>query len=156
MGITEMRTRYGSRAHEILVPFPIELPLSNVEVNIPQRGEKRKLLELSLMNVKQYRFDRLKQAEKLNPEQKSVRLMKEIQQDLGLPHLPLQIELFDNSHIQGSDAVAACVVFERLNPARRPTANISFTTVPTTTPPCARWYSGATAVCRKRAAACPT
>lgn len=119
MGITEMRTRYGSRAHEILVPFPIELPLSNVEVNIPQRGEKRKLLELSLMNVKQYRFDRLKQAEKLNPEQKSVRLMKEIQQDLGLPRLPLQIELFDNSHIQGSDAVAACVVFERLKPCKK-------------------------------------
>lgn len=119
MGITEMRTRYGSQAREVIVPFSIDLPLTGVEVIVPQRGEKKKLLELSQMNVRQYRFDRLKQAEKLNPEQKSVRLMKEIQHSLDLPALPLQIELFDNSHTQGSDAVAACVVFEKLKPCKK-------------------------------------
>ena len=86
---------------------------------IPQKGDKRKLLELAKLNVKQYRFDRLKQADKLNPEQKSVRLMKEIQRDLSLPSMPLRIELFDNSNIQGEDAVAACVVFEKLKPCKK-------------------------------------
>ena len=86
---------------------------------MPQKGEKKKLLDLSRLNVKQYKFDRLKQAEKLNPEQKSVRLMKEIQRDLNLPNLPMHIELFDNSNIQGEDAVAACVVFEKLKPAKK-------------------------------------
>ena len=86
---------------------------------MPQKGEKKKLLDLSRLNVKQYKFDRLKQAEKLNPEQKSVRLMKEIQRDLNLPTLPMHIELFDNSNIQGEDAVAACVVFEKLKPAKK-------------------------------------
>ena len=84
-----------------------------------QRGDKKKLLELSILNVKQYKADRLKQAEKLNPEQRTVRLLKEIQQELHLNRPPLQIECFDNSNIQGSDAVAACVVFKRLNPQRR-------------------------------------
>ncbi len=119
LGIIEMRERYGSRAREIVVPFEADIPPEMAEQTIPQKGDKRKLLDLSKLNVKQYRFDRLKQAEKLNPEQKSVRLMKEIQRDLGLPRLPLRVELFDNSNIQGSDAVAACVVFEKLKPCKK-------------------------------------
>lgn len=119
LGIIEMRTRYNSNARELLTSIPIELPIDGVSVMTPQRGDKRKLMELSLLNVKQYKFDRLKQADKLNPEQKSVRLMKEIQETLGLPHLPLRIEIFDNSNISGSDAVAACVVFEKLRPAKK-------------------------------------
>jgi excinuclease ABC subunit C len=119
MGIVEMRQRYESHSREIIVPFPVDLPEGYALQTVPQKGEKRKLLDLSRMNVKQYKFDRLKQAEKLNPEQKSVRLMKEIQRDLGLPQLPLRIELFDNSNIQGADAVAACVVFERLRPTKK-------------------------------------
>lgn len=119
LGIVEMRERYKSFSHEIIVPFNLEIELSNITLTIPQRGEKRKLLDLSLLNVKQYKFDRLKQAEKLNPEQKGVRLMKEIQQDLKLEKLPVQIELFDNSNISGTDAVAACVVFQKLKPAKK-------------------------------------
>lgn len=119
LGIIEMRTRYRSTAREVLTSLPIDLPIEGVSVSTPQRGDKRKLMDLSLLNVKQYKFDRLKQAEKLNPEQKSVRLMKEIQDALGLPHLPLRIELFDNSNLSGSDAVAACVVFDKLKPAKR-------------------------------------
>ncbi|MBQ2268815.1 MAG: excinuclease ABC subunit UvrC [Bacteroidaceae bacterium] len=119
LGIVEMRRRYGSTAREVIVPFAVDIPEEMAALTIPQRGEKRKLLELSELNVKQFRLDRLKQAEKLNPEQKSVRLMKEIQDQLGLPSLPLRIELFDNSNISGSDAVAACVVFEKLKPAKK-------------------------------------
>lgn len=119
LGIVEMRRRYGSTAREVIVPFLVDIPEEMAALTIPQRGEKRKLLELSELNVKQFRLDRLKQAEKLNPEQKSVRLMKEIQDQLGLPTLPLRIELFDNSNISGSDAVAACVVFEKLKPAKK-------------------------------------
>ncbi len=119
LGIVEMRRRYGSTAREVIVPFAVDIPEEMAALTIPQRGEKRKLLELSKLNVKQFRLDRLKQAEKLNPEQKSVRLMKEIQDQLGLPSLPLRIELFDNSNISGSDAVAACVVFEKLKPAKK-------------------------------------
>jgi len=119
LGIVEMRTRYKSTAREIIVPFPVDIPEEMGVQTVPQRGEKKKLLDLSLQNVRQYKFDRLKQAEKLNPEQKSVRLMKEIQADLGLSKLPLRIELFDNSHIQGEDAVAACVVFDRLKPSKK-------------------------------------
>lgn len=119
LGIVEMRERYGSTSREIIVPFPVDLPEGYATQTVPQKGEKRKLLDLSRLNVKQYRFDRLKQAEKLNPEQKAVRLMKEIQRELGLPRLPLRVELFDNSNIQGDDAVAACVVFERLKPAKK-------------------------------------
>ena len=118
-GIIEMRERYHSESKEIVVPFNIDYPNSDIIITIPQRGDKKKLLELSNLNVKQYKFDRLKQAEKLNPEQKSVRLMKEIQDHLKLPKLPMRIELFDNSNIQGSDAVAACVVFEKLKPAKK-------------------------------------
>ena len=119
LGIIEMRERYGSRSKEIVVPFEVDIPEEMAVQVIPQKGDKKKLLELSRLNVKQYRFDRLKQAEKLNPEQKQTRLMKEIQQDLGLPRLPLRIELFDNSNISGTDAVAACVVFEKLKPCKK-------------------------------------
>lgn len=118
LGIIEMRERYASQSKEIVVPFHVDLPDGMVEQTVPQKGDKKKLLELSKLNVKQYKFDRLKQADKLNPEQKQTRLMKEIQCDLGLPKLPLHIELFDNSNISGADAVAACVVFEKLKPAK--------------------------------------
>ncbi|MBQ7635401.1 MAG: excinuclease ABC subunit C [Bacteroidaceae bacterium] len=119
LAVVEMRQRYGSEAREVVVPFPTDLPEDIALQTIPQKGDKRKLLDLSRLNVKQYRFDRLKQAEKLNPEQKAVRLMKEIQRDLALPALPYRIELFDNSNISGEDAVAACVVFEKLKPAKK-------------------------------------
>lgn len=118
LGIIEMRERYASQSKEIVVPFHVDLPDGMVEQTVPQKGDKKKLLELSKLNVKQYKFDRLKQADKLNPEQKQTRLMKEIQRDLGLPKLPLHIELFDNSNISGADTVAACVVFEKLKPAK--------------------------------------
>ena len=119
LGIVEMRERYKSLSSEIIVPFELDLELANVTFTIPQRGEKKKLLDLSLLNVKQYRADRLKQAEKLNPEQKSVRLMKEIQAALGMGKMPYQIECFDNSNISGSDAVAACVVFKKAKPSKQ-------------------------------------
>ena len=116
LGIIEMRERYKSASREIIVPFDIEIELNDVTFTIPQRGDKKKLLELSLLNVKQYKADRMKQAEKLNPEQRSMRLMKEIQQELHLDRLPMQIECFDNSNIQGTDAVA--VVFKKAKPAK--------------------------------------
>ena len=119
LGIVEMRERYKSHSREIIVPFELDLELANVTFTIPQRGEKKKLLDLSLLNVKQYRADRLKQAEKLNPEQKSVRLMKEIQTALGMEKMPYQIECFDNSNISGSDAVAACVIFKKAKPSKQ-------------------------------------
>lgn len=119
MGIVEMRERYKSRSREIIVPFELDLELAGVTFTIPQRGDKKTLLDLSLLNVKQYKVDRLKQAEKLNPEQKSVRLMREIQEQLHLPKLPMQIECFDNSNISGSDAVAACVVFKKAKPSKQ-------------------------------------
>ena len=119
LGIVEMRERYKSLSREIIVPFELDLELANVTFTIPQRGEKKKLLDLSQLNVKQYRADRMKQAEKLNPEQKSVRLMKEIQSALGMEKMPYQIECFDNSNISGSDAVAACVVFKKAKPSKQ-------------------------------------
>ena len=118
LGIIEMRERYKSASREIIVPFDIEIELNDVTFTIPQRGDKKKLLELSLLNVKQYKADRMKQAEKLNPEQRSMRLMKEIQQELHLDRPPMQIECFDNSNIQGTDAVAACVVFKKAKPSK--------------------------------------
>ena len=118
LGIIEMRERYKSASREIIVPFDIEIELNDVTFTIPQRGDKKKLLELSLLNVKQYKADRMRQAEKLNPEQRSMRLMKEIQQELHLDRLPMQIECFDNSNIQGTDAVAACVVFKKAKPSK--------------------------------------
>ncbi len=119
LGIIEMRERFKSNAKEIIVPFPINLPLDGVTVTTPQKGEKMRLLTLSKMNVKQYKADRLKQEDKLNPEQKATRLMSEIKQELKMENLPLIIECFDNSNIQGSDAVAACVVFKKLKPSKK-------------------------------------
>ena len=119
LAIIEMRGRGLGGAKEIVLPFPVALPEEYATVTVPLKGEKKKLLDLSALNVKQYKFDRLKQAEKLDPSQKNMRLMKEIQQQLALPTPPLRIELFDNSNIQGEDAVAACVVFERLKPCKK-------------------------------------
>lgn len=119
LGIIEMRERYKSHSKEIIVPFEMEMKLNDVTFTVPQRGDKKKLLELSLLNVKQYKADRMKQAEKLNPEQRSMQLMKEIQQQLHLDRLPMQIECFDNSNIQGEDAVAACVVFIKAKPSKK-------------------------------------
>ncbi len=119
MGIIEMRNRFKSTAREIIVPFPIEMELENITVVVPQRGDKKKLLDLSTMNVKQYKVDKLKQAEKLNPEQRNTQLLKEIQDSLRLEKLPVHIECFDNSNIQGSDAVAACVVFKMGKPSKK-------------------------------------
>lgn len=116
LAIAEIRERYKSCSKEIILPFPIDIELEGVCFTIPQKGDKKTLLDLSLTNVKQYKLDRLKQAEKLNPEQKSVRLMKEIQDALQLPKLPMRIECFDNSNISGTDAVAGCVVFEKAKP----------------------------------------
>lgn len=119
LGIIEMRERYKSLSREIIVPFEMDIELNDVTFTVPQRGDKKKLLELSQLNVKQYKADRMKQAEKLNPEQRSIRLMKEIQQELHLEKLPMQIECFDNSNIQGTDAVAACVVFKKAKPSKQ-------------------------------------
>ena len=119
LGIIEMRERYKSLSREIIVPFELDMELKDVVFTIPQRGDKKKLLELSILNVKQYKADRLKQAEKLNPEQRTVRLLKEIQQELHLDRLPMQIECFDNSNIQGSDPVAGCVVFVKGKPSKK-------------------------------------
>ena len=117
--LTEIREKYQSQAKEIVVPFEIEWELEGVTFTVPQRGDKKKLLELSEMNGRQYRFDRLKQSEKLNPEQRQTRLMKELQSKLNLPTLPYQIECFDNSNISGSDAVAGCVVFKAMKPSKK-------------------------------------
>lgn len=119
LGIVEMRERFHSEAKEIIVPFKVNLPLDGVSLTIPQKGEKMRLLSLSKLNVKQYKADRLKQEDKLNPEQKATRLMSEIKQDLKMESLPLIIECFDNSNIQGTDAVAACVVFKKLKPSKK-------------------------------------
>ena len=119
LGIVEMRARFKSTAREVIVPFELDLPLANVSFIVPQQGDKRKLLELSEMNAKQFKVDRLKQAEKLNPEQRTTRLLKEIQDALHLDRLPVQIECFDNSNIQGSDPVAACVVFKMGKPSKQ-------------------------------------
>ena len=118
LGIVEMRERYKSCSKEIIIPFELGLELKDVTFTIPVRGDKKTLLELSQLNVKQYKVDRLKQAEKLNPEQRSVRLLKEIQEQLHLSRLPMRIECFDNSNIQGSDAVAGCVVFIKGKPSK--------------------------------------
>lgn len=119
LGIAEMRERYKSQSKEIIIPFEMEMEMNGVTFTVPQRGDKKHLLDLSIMNVKQYKVDRLKQAEKLNPEQRSVRLMKEIQEQLHLDRMPNHIECFDNSNIQGADAVAACVVFKKAKPSKK-------------------------------------
>lgn len=119
LGIIEMRERFGSKSKEIIVPFEINIDLEGTTITIPQRGDKKTLLDLSVMNGKQYKFDRLKQAEKLNPEQKQTRLLKELQDKLQLPKMPYHIECFDNSNISGTDAVAGCVVFRALKPSKK-------------------------------------
>ena len=129
LGIVELRERFGSKAKEIIVPQEVEMELENVTFTVPQRGDKKTLLDLSIMNGKQYKFDRLKQAEKLNPEQKQTRLMKELQEKLHLPKMPYQIECFDNSNISGTDAVAACVVFKALKPSKKDYKHYNIKTV---------------------------
>lgn len=119
LGIGEMRERYPSESKEIIIPFPVELELNNVTFTIPQKGDKKTLLDLSKLNVLQYKKDRVTQADKLNPEQKGVRLMKELQNLLGMEKMPTQIECFDNSNSQGTDAVAGCVVFKMGKPSKK-------------------------------------
>ena len=129
LAILEMRDRFGSKAKEIVVPFYPDLTLDNVEFVIPQRGDKKKLLQLSTQNVKQYKFDKLKKAESLNPEQRSVRILKEIQKDLNLKDLPTHIECFDNSNIQGTNPVSACVVFKMGKPSKKDYRHFNVKTV---------------------------
>ena len=129
LGIVELRERFKSDAKEIIVPQNPETELEGVTFTIPQRGDKKTLLDLSIMNGKQYKFDRLKQAEKLNPEQKQTRLMKELQDKLHLPTMPYQIECFDNSNISGTDAVAACVVFKGMKPSKHDYKHFNIKTV---------------------------
>ena len=119
LGIVEMRERYKSRSPEIVVPFPMEMDLEGVTFTVPQRSDRKKLLDLSELNVKQYKLDRLKQSDKLNPEQKNTRLLKEIQEHLKLEKMPAHIECFDNSNISGTDAVAACIVFRMGKPSKQ-------------------------------------
>ena len=118
-GIIEMRQRYNSESKEVIVPFPVEQLSKDLTITVPQKGDKKKLLELSKLNVLQYKKDRISQSDKLNPEQKQVRLMKELQDALQLPTLPMQIECFDNSNISGKDAVAGCVVFRKGKPSKQ-------------------------------------
>ena len=118
-GIVEMRQRYQSESKEVIVPFPVEHIGEGIIITVPQKGDKRKLLELSKLNVLQYKKDRISQSDKLNPEQKQVRLMKELQEALQLPTLPIQIECFDNSNISGTDAVAGCIVFRKCKPSKK-------------------------------------
>ncbi|MDD5184671.1 MAG: excinuclease ABC subunit UvrC, partial [Paludibacter sp.] len=119
MAIVELRERFQSNSKEILVPFEIDFPVKGVSVSVPQRGDRKKLLDLSLQNVRQYKFDKLKQAEKLNPDQRSIQLLKKIQDALQLEKPPMTIECFDNSNISGTDAVAACVVFKKARPSKQ-------------------------------------
>ena len=129
LGIVELRERFKSDAKEIIVPQEVDVELENVKFTIPKMGDKKTLLDLSIMNGKQYKFDRLKQAEKLNPEQRQTRLMKELQDKLHLPKIPYQIECFDNSNISGTDAVAACVVFKKMKPSKRDYKHYNIKTV---------------------------
>lgn len=129
LGIIEMRERYKSTSREIIVPFEVDMEMNNVTFTIPQKGEKKHLLGLSILNVKQYKADRLKQADKLNPEQKKTRILKEIQEQLHMDKLPAHIECFDNSNISGSDAVAACVVFKMGKPSKNDYRKFNIKTV---------------------------
>ena len=129
LGIIELRERFKSTSKEIIVPKEVDMELDGVTFTIPQRGDKKTLLDLSIMNGKQYKFDRLKQAAKLNPEQKQTRLMKELQDKLHLPKLPYHIECFDNSNISGSDAVASCVVFKAMKPSKKDYKHFNIKTV---------------------------
>ena len=129
LGIVEIRERFKSNSKEIIVPQEVKVELEGVTFTVPQRGDKKTLLDLSIMNGKEYKFDRLKQAEKLNPEQKQTRLMKELQEKLHLPKLPYQIECFDNSNISGTDAVASCVVFKAMKPSKKDYKRFNIKTV---------------------------
>lgn len=129
MGIVEMRQRFGSDVREVIVPFIPDLKLPNVEFTIPQRGEKRKLLNLSEKNVKQYKIDKLKKAEMLNPDQRAIRILKGVQNDLQLKEIPWHIECFDNSNIQGTNPVAACVVFKKAKPSKKDYRHFNVKTV---------------------------
>ena len=129
LGIVELRERFKSDSKEIIVEKEVDIELENVKFTIPKLGDKKKLLDLSIMNGKQYKVDRLKQAEKLNPEQKQTRLMKELQEKLHLPKLPYQIECFDNSNISGTDAVASCVVFKAMKPSKKDYKRFNIKTV---------------------------
>jgi excinuclease ABC subunit C len=129
MGIVELRTRFGNVAKEVIVPFLPDIELNNVEWLVPQRGEKKKLLELSEKNVRQYKLDQLKQAEKLNPEQRSTRILKTLQEDLHLKELPVHIECFDNSNIQGTNPVSSCVVFKKAKPSKKDYRHFNIKTV---------------------------
>ena len=129
LAIVEMRERFCSNAKEIILPHEVDINLEEAIITVPQRGDKKALLDLSLMNCKQYRIDRLKQAEKLNPEQKQTRLMKELQDKLHLPKMPYHIECFDNSNISGTDAVAACVVFKGMKPSKKDYKRFNIKTV---------------------------
>ena len=129
LGIVEIRERFKSDSKEIIVPQEVDVELENITFTIPQRGDKKTLLDLSIMNGRQYKIDRLKQAEKLNPEQKQTRLMKELQDKLHLPKLPMHIECFDNSNISGADAVASCVVFKKMKPSKKDYKRFNIKTV---------------------------
>lgn len=129
LGIVEVRKRFGSTAKEIVVPFLPDLKLDGVEINIPQRGDKKKLLLLSTQNVRQYKLDKLKRAESLNPEQRGTRILKEMQKDLNLKDLPSHIECFDNSNIQGTNPVSACVVFKMGKPSKKDYRHFNVKTV---------------------------
>ena len=129
LGIVEIRERFKSDSKEIIVPQEVDVELENITFTIPQRGDKKTLLDLSIMNGRQYKIDRLKQAEKLNPEQKQTRLMKELQDKLHLPKLPMHIECFDNSNISGADAVASCVVFKKMKPSKEDYKRFNIKTV---------------------------
>lgn len=129
LGIIEVRKRFGSTAKEIVVPFLPDLKLDGIEINIPQRGDKKKLLLLSTQNVRQYKVDKLKRAESLNPEQRGTRILKEMQKDLNLKNLPSHIECFDNSNIQGTNPVSACVVFKMGKPSKKDYRHFNVKTV---------------------------
>lgn len=129
LGIVEMRQRFGSESKEVIIPFTPDLILTGVEFTIPQRGDKKKLLELSDKNVKQFKVDKLKKAEMLNPEQRTTRILKTVQKDLGLKEIPWHIECFDNSNIQGTNPVAACVVFKKAKPAKKDYRHFNVKTV---------------------------
>jgi excinuclease ABC, C subunit len=129
LGIVEIRERFKSDSKEIIVPQEVDVELENITFTIPQRGDKKTLLDLSIMNGRQYKIDRLKQAEKLNPEQKQTRLMKELQDKLHLPKLPMHIECFDNSNISGANAVASCVVFKKMKPSKKDYKRFNIKTV---------------------------
>ena len=119
IAIIELRNKFNSTSKEIIIPFDIEFPIKGVTISIPQKGDRKKLLDLSTQNVKQYKLDKLKQTERLNPEQRSTSVLKSIQEKLQLKKMPVHIECFDNSNISGTSAVAACVVFKKGKPAKK-------------------------------------